>query len=93
MVEIVAYTGADIKVLEPHDVVERFPFAKIAALCERYPQSTQDFIRRLVLACNTVGFDVELAAKRYLDGDRTVVIPHEVYAAHAELMREDRGWR
>jgi hypothetical protein len=37
-----------------------------------------------------VNFDIDLAARRYLDGDPLVRIPEELYEAHAARLRRSR---
>jgi hypothetical protein len=83
----VSYTGADIRLLTPEEAADRFPFEKTRRLAERYPQSAHEFIERLVMACMSVGFDVDLAARRYLGNDRSIPVPSELIEAHREQIR------
>jgi hypothetical protein len=84
------YGPKSIRILDDEEAQARFPFARVEALARRHPDASERFIRRLVEACMQVGFDVDLAARRYLEGDRSVHIPPELYEAHAALCRSPR---
>lgn len=86
------YDASAIVILSPDEQAARMPFVQTEQLAAKYKTVAKEFIGRLVTACVTVGFPVELAERRYLQGDRAVVIPPEVYAAHAELVAQ-RGMR
>jgi hypothetical protein len=84
------YDAASIRLLPDAEARARFPFARVEALAQKYPDASERFIRRLIEACLRVDFDVDLAARRYLGRDRSVFIPPELYEAHAALVRESR---
>lgn len=84
------YEASSIRLLSDAEAEARFPFARLEALARRYPDASERFIRRLIEACLQVDFDVDLAARRYLGGDRSVHIPPELYEAHAALVRQSR---
>jgi hypothetical protein len=84
------YDAASIRLLPDAEARARFPFERVEALAQQYPDASERFIRRLIEACLRVDFDVDLAARRYLGGDRSVDIPPELYEAHAAIVHESR---
>lgn len=47
-----------------------------------------DFIKRLHASCMMVGFDFDLALRRYCDNDKSITIPSTLIDAHNKLMDE-----
>lgn len=84
-----SYTAADIRVLEPQEVVERFTWARIGELCDRYNRPAE-WIERGFEACSRAGVDPEAYfVPRYL---QKLDLPRnlEVEVAFVELQRERR---
>ena len=85
-----SYTAADIKILEPREVSEKFFFVRVGQLAKQYPASSSEFIARLLEACALSGFDEELAVRRYLAKDKSIVPSPELIECHKELLQEMR---
>lgn len=60
------YTAANIRILDRDEIVERFEWAKIAELADRYGRS-EDWIRRGLQACREAGVDERYFVDRYLE--------------------------
>ena len=84
------YTAADIIILEPDQVSEKFFFVRANELAKQYPSSSPLFIARLLEACQLSGFDEELAIQRYLAKDKRIVPSPELLECYRELLREMR---
>jgi len=85
------YTAKSIKVLSTEEAEENFVFNKIQKLIEEYPSTSPVFISNLIEATYLAGCPVELVIKRYLDKDKTIKVPTELYEIFAELA--DQRWR
>lgn len=85
-----SYTAADIQILDHQEVSERFFFVRVGELSRQYPQANTEFIARLLEACALSGFDEELAVRRYLAKDKSIVPSPELIECHKELLMEMR---
>ena len=85
------YTAKDIRILESHEAQEKFLFLRVKALSERYRSTSSEFIERLLTACALSGFDEELAIRRYLDKDKSIIPSVELIECHKELMDRCRS--
>ena len=85
------YNAASIRILEPSEVAQRFGWAKVAELAERYRKPAA-WIERGLEACRRAGVGDEYFVQRYLR--REPVPRHEgVDAAMRELLTESVGKR
>ena len=81
-----AYTAASIRILEPTEIIQRFTWARVAELAERY-RKPADWIARGLEACRRAGVGDEYFVQRYLK--REPIARHEgVDAAMRELLIE-----
>ena len=85
------YNAASIKILSADEAAERFDFAAVGRLSERYPGSAPAFIARMVEACQLSGWPVDQAERRYLAGDKSIEPTPEFREVHRELA--DQRWK
>jgi hypothetical protein len=85
------YMADSIKILSDEEAAERFGFAAVGRLSERYPGSAPAFIARMVQACQLSGWPIDDAERRYLAGDKSVEPTPEFRACHRDLA--DQRWR
>ena len=85
------YTASAIRILEPTEISQRFSWARVAELAERYRKPAA-WIERGLEACRRAGVGDEYFVQRYLR--REPVPRHEgVDAAMRELLTESVGKR
>lgn len=82
-----SYTSEDIKFLPADHQSNRFLFVKKEELTKKYPSRSPDFIDRLLDSCSMIGFSIELAERRYLAGDTSVIIPSELFEVFKEVSK------
>ena len=82
------YSETNIEILDDVEAEARFPYLSIAGLIRKYPHKSPVFIERLVTACISANFSIELAEKRYLQDDKSVEIPNEVYECYKEILNQ-----
>ena len=82
------YTAADIRILEPTEVSERFTWARVAELADRYRKPAA-WISRGLEACRRAGISDAYFVSRYLE--RSDVPRHDgADQAMRDLVRGDR---
>lgn len=84
------YDASSIRVLQDSEVAERFSFARAAAVAARYPHVAPECVARLLEACELSGASKDEAIRRYLDGDKSVVVAPDLLVVYEELMAESR---
>ena len=77
-----AYTASSIRILETTEIIQRFSWARVAELAERY-RKPADWISRGLEACRRAGVGDEYFVQRYL---QRLPVPRDV--AVDEAMRE-----
>jgi hypothetical protein len=83
------YTAADIRVLSDQEVDERFTWARVAALAEKYSRPT-DWIARGLEACRRADVEPEYFIARYLERDAGTPFDSTVDEAMREILAETR---
>ena len=85
------YNASSIRILEPTEIIQRFTWARVAELAERYRKPAA-WIERGLEACRRAGVGDDYFVQRYLQ--RLPVPRHEgVDAAMRELLTESVGKR
>jgi hypothetical protein len=84
------YTAKDIQILNNQQASEKFFFLRVKQLSEQYPSVASDFIARILESCMLSGFDEELAVRRYLAKDKSIIPSPEFIECHKELLNEFR---
>ena len=83
-----AYNASSIRILEPTEISERFIWARVAELADRYRRPAQ-WISRGLEACRRAGIDDAYFVSRYLE--RADVPRHDgADQAMRDLVRGDR---
>lgn len=85
------YTAANIVILDKKSLREKFFFRRVKQLSDQYPNVASSFIARMLETCLLSGFSQELAIKRYLAFDKSVVPSPEFIECHKELLQEFRA--
>ena len=88
------YNASSIKVMSPERAAMEFDFARVHQLSVKYPWVASEAISRLIEACRLSGEDMDLAARRHLDGDRSVSTSQGFLDVYRSLIAEERwrGW-
>jgi hypothetical protein len=84
------YTAANIRILEPQEVVERFDWAKVGALAAQYHQPAE-FVARGLEACTASGVQLDYFVGRYLRWDRSIPRNLDFEAAYQEVVQQERA--
>lgn len=84
------YTAKDIRILDSRQASEKFFFLRVKQLSDEYPAVASDFIARMLESCMLSGFDEQLAIRRYLAKDKSIVPSPEFLECHKELLKEFR---
>jgi len=72
------YNESSIQILTRDEADNRFNYALKAKLEKLYPAAHPDFVVRLINACQFIGYDVELAARKYCGKDKTIPLSSEL---------------
>lgn len=83
------YDASTIRVMETREVIEAFVWAKAGELSARSGKSV-DWIRRGLEACERAGVPHTYFIRRYIDGDKSVMLNPDVNEAMADINKECR---
>lgn len=86
------YTAADIRVLTDLEVDERFTWARVGALAQRYSRPVE-WIARGLEACRRADVDPEYFIARYLERDAATPFNTVVDEAMRDILAEARAGR
>ena len=79
------YNASSIRVLNLAERAERFAWERARVLHETHPWVPLTVIERLLEAAQLSSTDEQLVIKRYLDGDRSTILPAEFGETYKEL--------
>jgi hypothetical protein len=85
-----AYNASSIKILGARQLEERFFFVRVPSLADKYRHIPRAHIARLLEAAELSGWPFDLAERRYLEGDKSIVVPVEFVTIFAELADQRR---
>ena len=80
------YTAANIQILDSK-TLRIMREKRVKNLSNQYPGIAISFIARLLESCQLSGFPEELAIKRYLMKDKSIVPSQELIECHKELLQ------
>jgi len=84
------YDASSIKILNQEEANNRFEFAYILELMEKYPNRSEQNIKDGVSACIRIGVDPKYFEDYFLKGDSTVKRIPEVEIVFAEIHQENK---
>ena len=82
-----SYTAANIRVLTEQEVDERFTWARVGALAQKYSRPS-DWIARGLEACRRANVEPEYFIARYLERDASTPFNAAVDEAMREILLE-----
>lgn len=82
------YDSKSIRILKPDEIENRFEWAHVVALAEKYPLANIGFIGRGLEACRRCSVESDYFINRYLIKDGKTPPNPDVENAYKEIMRE-----
>lgn len=84
------YDASSIKILNQEEASNRFEFAYVLELMEKYPMRSEQNIKDGVAACIRIGIDPKYYEDYYLKGDLSVKRIREVEIIFTEIQQEHK---